>query len=485
MIELPKLPDKFRVRASPLRLRRSPPSNAAPPAWMLEKCKQHTGRGLHQEDLADLVAALGTLPSDDYEVWYKTLGAIRRDLGESGYDIARDWSAKSEKHTDADFDQKWEEVATLTEIGVGTIFHLARGLAEPEVIPTDGLIVSSDGFIKGFVPPDYLVDGILQRRFLYSLTGPTGTGKTAVLLRFAAHVATGEPLGDLEVEKARVLFLAGENPDDVRMRWIKQCEDMAVEPKDVDVCFLPLVISFRNTAQRKIVEREAKERGPFGLVIVDTSVAYFEGDNENDNVQALAHAKILRGLIELIDGGPTIVVSCHPTKAGENNLPRGGGAFLNEVDGNLVLTRPDPGVLAADLSWQGKFRGPDFAPIPFRLCPGTTDKLVDSKGRPISTVTAEVMSANEREAIEDRTHNEQLSVLALIAEKPGISLAEIATHHDWTYRSGKQEGGPNRSRAQRNVSALMRKGLVKKEGKGTAVTKKGEAALSQRDQEPM
>jgi hypothetical protein len=42
------------------------------------------------------------------------------------------------------------------------------------------LMQSSKEFVAGFVPPDYLIDGLLQRRYVYSLTGPTGDGKTAV-----------------------------------------------------------------------------------------------------------------------------------------------------------------------------------------------------------------------------------------------------------------------------------------------------------------
>ena len=49
------------------------------------------------------------------------------------------------------------------------------------------LIQSSAQFIGGFVPPDYLVDGILQRRFVYSLTGKTGSGKTAFLALFGGE----------------------------------------------------------------------------------------------------------------------------------------------------------------------------------------------------------------------------------------------------------------------------------------------------------
>jgi RecA-family ATPase len=85
--------------------------------------------------------------------------------------------------------------------------------------------------VQGFVPPDYLVHGILHRGFLYSLTGRTGSGKTAVMLRLSAMVAgLDEQLGDNEVEKGKVLYFAGENPDDVRMRVIAMCEATGVQP---------------------------------------------------------------------------------------------------------------------------------------------------------------------------------------------------------------------------------------------------------------
>jgi hypothetical protein len=82
------------------------------------------------------------------------------------------------------------------------------------------LLQSSAEFTGSFVPPDPLISGILQRRFIYALTGHTGRGKTAIALLFAAHVALGRRLGDLDVEQGRVLILAGENPTDAKVRWI-------------------------------------------------------------------------------------------------------------------------------------------------------------------------------------------------------------------------------------------------------------------------
>jgi hypothetical protein len=60
----------------------------------------------------------------------------------------------------------------------------------PDAAP---LLVPQAKFLEGFSPPDYLVDGVLQRRFLYSLTGVTGGGKTAIGLLLARAVGCVAP----------------------------------------------------------------------------------------------------------------------------------------------------------------------------------------------------------------------------------------------------------------------------------------------------
>src|SRR5215472_5551645 len=81
---------------------------------------------------------------------------------------------------------------------------------EPIPLPTTGpKLLSSGAFIRGFTPPDYLIHGMLQRRFIYSITGRTGEGKTALCLRIAAHVAEGKPINRARVSQGRVLYLAG------------------------------------------------------------------------------------------------------------------------------------------------------------------------------------------------------------------------------------------------------------------------------------
>jgi hypothetical protein len=82
-------------------------------------------------------------------------------------------------------------------------------------ITSKNLILSSAEFVAGFIPPDYLLDGILLCGFVYSFTAPTGHGKTAIALSLSVAVALGQDFAGRNVTKGRVLYFAGENPTDV------------------------------------------------------------------------------------------------------------------------------------------------------------------------------------------------------------------------------------------------------------------------------
>jgi hypothetical protein len=332
------------------------------------------------------------------------------------------------------------------------------------------LIVSSREFTEEFVPPDYLVDGVMQRRFLYSLTAPTGAGKTAIALRIAAHVALGLPLGDHPIEKGRVLYFAGENPDDLRMRWIAMAEHMKFDLKVIDVHFVVGTLSISELMET--IKTEVQELKGVTLVIVDTSAAYFEGVDENDNVQAGNHARMIRSLTTLPDG-PSVLLLSHPPKNAKNEslLPRGGGAFIAEVDGNFVCRKSDA---LAELYWHGKFRGADFDPIAFQLRTVFADAVKDTKGRPIPTVIAAPLSAEEQDAYDADQVQDKESLLALIRERPGLSLMEMATTLGWKNKKGEFD----KKRVQNAMTRLKNSKLVKMDSATNryTLTKLGETA---------
>jgi AAA domain-containing protein len=329
------------------------------------------------------------------------------------------------------------------------------------------LILSSADFLAGFVPPDYLIDGLVQKRFCYSMTAPTGSGKTAVALLFAASTALGRPIGEYQVEKGRVLYLAGENPDDVRMRWLAMADSMKFDPASIDVHFLPGVFKLSEIAGR--IRSEAEKIGDLSLVIVDTSAAYYEGDDENANVQMGVHARRMRSLVTL-PGEPCVLVACHPVKnaAADNMQPRGGGAFIAEMDGNLTCSKSDALVT---VHWQGKYRGPDFAPIPFQLVSATTAALKDSKGRSIPTVVAKPLSERERTEAETSNRTDEDALLVAIAENDRASMTMLAAALKWLTKDNK----PYKTRVKRAADRLKKDKLVKLERDGLSLTEKGKA----------
>ncbi len=340
--------------------------------------------------------------------------------------------------------------------------------AKPKAIT----IKSSKEFVAGFVAPDYVVVGLLQRRFFYSLTGQTGAGKTAITLMLAACVALGRPFTGKATKKTRVLYLAAENADDVRMRWIAfaRCFDFDID--SIDVYFVEGVFSLSNS-MKQLQEEADRQGGEFGLVIVDTGPTFFGGSDENDNKQLGDHARMLRQLCETIPGRPSVVANCHPIKnATENQLiPRGGGAFIAEVDGNLSCCKNDSTV---ELHWQGKFRGPDFAPTHFLIKTVTEPKLKDSDGRLIPTVIAEHISEQAKEEIAAASRHDEDKVLSLIANNGSATLSTIANAMGWKLHSGD----PNKVRAGRFIATLKGAKLIKETRAGRyKLTSEGEKAL--------
>ena len=288
------------------------------------------------------------------------------------------------------------------------------------------------------------------------------------MLRLTAHVAFGLSLGAREVEQGKVLYLAGENPDDVRMRWIKLCEEMELDATTAAVWWREGTMLLGNSYVWEQLINDCRAAGPFALVVVDTAAAYFDGKDENDNVQAGSYARLLRTFTKEIGGGPTVLVTTHPTKNAppENLLPRGGGAFLAEMDGNLTCVYREK---IAEVHWLGKFRGPDFAPLQFLLTHGTTEKLKDSKGRLIVTVTARPLEQAEHAAREAANARDEDQLLKLLVDQPSYSVADMARAMGWFYATGE----PYKTKVARVLAALKADGLAKKEGDRWQATRAG------------
>jgi len=332
-------------------------------------------------------------------------------------------------------------------------------------------VQSAAAFTADFVAPEYLIDGIMQKGRLYTLTAPTGSGKTAVMLYAATAIATAEQFCGLDVEAGDVLFLAGENPDDVRARVIATMEFYGVDPSRCRLHFVAGTFSIRADMER--LKAEASKLPNLVLIVVDTFAAYFDGEDENSNAQALDFARVVRSLTQ-IPSKPAVVMPAHPVKgASRNNLaPKGGSSLVNEVDGNLTLWN-EGGLIS--MHWQVKHRGPDFEPLKLELERKECPRLADKNGRIIPTILAKpVLSlratqiAREALAIEDQ-------LLLNIHDDPNLSQRQRCVALGLV----RPNGEANTSRMSDIIGRLSKQKMIRKFRSRWELTKDGERAVDE------
>jgi hypothetical protein len=234
-------------------------------------------------------------------------------------------------------------------------------------------------FLSEYEPINYTIDGLVPGGSIYGVTAKRGAGKTALLTSTALAVSTGR--GDilgLEVEKGRVAYIILENPTDFRMKLSVTAYVLGIDVRKLNNELVILDMRLPHERIMELLNRDADRHGPFQHVNYDTFQAGFAGADFNDNNDTLKHAQSLREFTTL-PGKPSVLVACHPVKnpTKDNLEPYGGGSTMNEFDGNLTLWT-DGGVIELH---HNKVRGPEFAPIHFRIEKIGSPEILDNKGR--------------------------------------------------------------------------------------------------------
>ena len=324
------------------------------------------------------------------------------------------------------------------------------------------LLYDAADWLAQEVRQEWIVDGLIQRGYLYTITSPTNHGKTAISLVMALCVASGKAFAGRVVLPGKVLILCGENPDGFRTRTKATLEDLGLEVGDIAqrVVILPRALPLAAVVERIIAEAR-QQPGEYALVLVDTSISYFSGDNENDNLQARSHAWNLRSLVEL-PGRPAVIANAHPPGVGKDREalePRGGSAFLNEIDTNLTVWSEGE---TATLHWHRKKRGPDFDPIPFEF----HGKTIVESGMNVPTVVATFIDDNRALEIRRRRNTDEDRLLFAMNQKPDDSFATWATSCGWN-------GDKAKSKVSRILERLKEDKLVTRSRKGWVLTGAG------------
>jgi hypothetical protein len=348
-------------------------------------------------------------------------------------------------------------------LGEAEVRAIARGKVgiEPDKRTTTAeggpLGVDITEFVADYVPPDGVVDGIVQRGYVHGVISLTNHGKTAIGTTMILTVATGQRFAGHEVEQGLVYVLCGENPFDFKGRLIAAMQELGIDPTAAKGRIRVVGQAFPLTAQIERLKNEIRAWGNVVLVFVDTSVAYFSGDDEDSNVEARAHAQTLREFT-LLPSRPAVVVACHPVKNAtrDNLVPRGGSAFLNEIDANLTVWAEDE---VATLHWHRKIRGTPFEPVQFRLVRKVIDGPTNAKGQPGTAGVAVPIAERDAEALAKRDWHDENRLLDAMLRHPKESIAGWALACAWTVGA---ESKAHKSKVARLLEKLASDKLVKR-----------------------
>ncbi len=288
---------------------------------------------------------------------------------------------------------------------------------------------------------------VLRRGWLYALTANPGAGKTAIALYLTLVLAKGKTIHGKETTPCRVLYLCGENPDDVRMRFALLVERNGFNLADLDgqVFFTERPFAIDSPLIRDAFIENASRHGPFDFCVIDTGPAHASLDDENDNRAMHKLAIAMRQTAERI-GSPCTLALMHPVKNAVrgNLLPRGGSSFTGSIDGVLCAWR-DGGKIVEIFPHQDKFRGEHFESMYFELEPIEHPSIKDNFGHPGRAVIAKEISNPLDDAISDdfmetmpSLEIDFLRMIKRIADDGdwvGTSQKGTASNNLWRYRN--------------------------------------------------
>ena len=291
-------------------------------------------------------------------------------------------------------------------------------------------VIGAGTFMRSYVPISYTLGGILPSGYLYGLTAKQGSGKTAWKIATTIAVAMNrQDVIGCDVEPGRVAYISIENPIDFKMKLAVNCFIHNILYDEIEPRVA--IIDGRDTPEQihEGLKLDVESNGPFQLICFDTFQAGFAVSGAgafNENEAVLKYVGRLRPLTNL-PGSPSVLVAFHPIKNATEDVlfPYGGGAIMNEIDGNLTLWNN----AQIKLHWN-RVRGPQFEPKFFRIEKCSCPDIVDNKGRqimlPVMRPCTEIDAA-EREKNEG---NLDLALLRAMAANPD------GTQLEWAFAIG-------------------------------------------------
>jgi hypothetical protein len=284
-------------------------------------------------------------------------------------------------------------------------------------------------------PREAVVEGVAVAGGVTVLVGPSGAGKTFVLLSMAAAVANGKPWHGRKVEHGSVAFVSFEGDAlGLRLRALEEGQGKSLDGLHVLEASDPLSpILDRDRAEAPspgetfvaealdelATELAACDRPPVRLVVVDTIRASLAG-SEDSSETASAYLRAVRRILVRAPGAAAILAHHSGWLDGDTKRKRerGSSAFRGNVEGTVYLEPQGEHQLVLETR---KLRDAEKPPPLCLVRRQVKLSIADRDGRPFTScvIDADTRTAVDLEAERAAKDREtDLRVLCVIRDHP-------------------------------------------------------------------
>lgn len=321
-----------------------------------------------RKTVAEIRSALAYVDPDDRDTWIR-VGHWLYLLGETGFDLWREWSARSPKFEDGkdDPDARWETFSG-SQTDYRALFKEAqrngwknprKGTASKPAARFE--VIPAERFAQREAPAD-IVKGVLPQASLAIVFGESGSGKTFFVLDLILAVAQGQRWRGLRVRGGSVVYIGAEAIAGVCNRLVAYCRHGEIEPGALALGIIADAPNFLTDDHEAIAE--AIERfGGASIIVVDTLAATTPGGNENS---AEDMGAVLGRLKQLHEATGALVLLVHHSGKDASKGARGWSGLRAAADVEIEVTRLGESREACVTKMKD---GDDNARFAFRLVP--------------------------------------------------------------------------------------------------------------------
>lgn len=267
----------------------------------------------------ELRSALQCIDADDRDLWIK-MGHALKTIGDVGLDLWDEWSRRSAKYRADEIVMRWFGFKPA-DITYRSVFSVAQagGWINPrsnaakvaqmyqfptsdtvdpetgEVLPDEAarpIFTQVSDLLADIKPVAWLIENYLEMDALSMMFGPSGGGKSFVVVDMACCIATGTPWHGMATTKGSVFYVAGEGHNGLAKRfaaWQKAYKTPI--DKSVPLFKSNRAVMMLNAAaaleMSNEVEALAQATGmPPALVVIDTLARNFGDGDENTQKDA-------------------------------------------------------------------------------------------------------------------------------------------------------------------------------------------------------